>query len=95
MPDIKACYHCGGLTQLRIAGPFEWVDCTGCGAQGPMCRLGEAIAAWNLVAEAIEALRRCRTYEVSAKDTWIGTADAAYRDLDAAADALLAARPEK
>ena len=95
MPDIKPCYHCGTKTIARVWHPAGvFLECGECGARGPIIEGEEkAVAAWDLVAEAIEALRRCRSYETSAKDVWVGTADAAYRDLDAAADALLAARP--
>ena len=48
MVELKACPFCGGKPELDNSdrGPWEWVECTSCGAQGPGHR-DDAAPGWN------------------------------------------------
>lgn len=55
MTDIKPCPWCG--TAAFWSQRFGTVGCGSCCATGPCDTEERAVAAWNLIAEAIEALR--------------------------------------
>ena len=47
LPDMKPCPFCGGEAEIMNA-PESWVQCTQCGAAGPMhSRHLTAVLEWN------------------------------------------------
>ena len=63
-PDLlKPCPFCGGVAEYDNSdgGPYEWVQCTNCGAQGPGANYNEsgleaALTAWNSRKETPDAV---------------------------------------